>query len=150
MGEQRSGSAVRGWLVAIIGLVAAALLGWALMAIGAKRLEDARKIRAESEGRLMVAVDFAAREAMREAQDAQMAVNSSNWGEAGSRLSRVNELVTLMEQVAAEGERRAVGDVRNRLGEAQRSVGQQSKEAGQSVSALVTALDVLREKKTGQ
>jgi len=147
--EQRTNRGLPGWLVAIIGLIIAALLGWAMMAIGARRLEQAKKLRAESEGRLMAAVEFAAREATREAQDAQVALNHSNWGEVGTRLARVGELVTLMEQVAPESQSGAVRDIRSRLGDAQRLAGEQSKDAPQSLSALVAALDGLRRNRAG-
>jgi hypothetical protein len=136
-------------LVAIIGLVIAALVGWTMMAIGARRLEQAKKLRAESEGRLMAAVEFAAREATREAQDAQVAVNRSNWGEAGTGLDRVDGLVTLMEQVRPESQRGAVEDARGELGDAQRLVREQSRDAAESMNALVAALDKLRGQKAG-
>ncbi len=149
MSKQRTSRGPSGWLVAIVGLIIAALLGWAMMAIGARKLDQAKKLRAESEGRLMLAVEFAAREATREAQDAQVALNQSNWGEVGTRLAHVGELVALMEQVRPESQRGAVDDARGRLGDAQRLVGEQSKDAAQSLTALVTALDELRGPKAG-
>jgi len=139
-----------GWLIAVVGLLIAITLGWAMMAIGSRRLESANKIRSDSEGRLMIAVDFAAGEAMKSSQDAQVAINRNNWGQAGSGLARVNDLVTLMEQVAPEDRRSAVSDVRSSLSDAQKQVGSQSQDAVQAMNTLITKLDGLRDKKQGQ
>src|SRR5574340_634477 len=149
MGEQRKRGGPPGWLVAIVGLLGAGLLGWGMMAIGERKLEQARKMTAESEGRLMTAVAFAAQEGTQEAQAAQIAVTRSNWGEAGSKLARVGELVALMEQITPESQRGAVSDIRGKLGDAQRLVGEQSRDAGESLNALVGALDALGGRKAG-
>lgn len=147
-GQARS-NPMSGWLVAVIGLLIAVILGWAMMAIGAGRLEAAKKTRSDAEGRLLIALDYAAREAMREAQGAQVAINKDNLGEAATRLSRANDLVTLMEQVAPESMRSGVSDVRNSLSGAQQQVGARSQDAAQSVNTLITQLDGLTAKREG-
>jgi len=144
-GERPKRKPVPGWLVAAVGLLIAIILGWATMAIGSRRLEAAKQIRSESEGRMMIAVDFAAEDAMRTSQDAQVAISKSNWGQAGSALARVNNLVALMEQVAPEGKRSAIGDIRNSLSNAQQQVASQSQDAVQEINTLIAELDGLRE-----
>jgi hypothetical protein len=147
MGEQRESrqsSPLFGYLIAVIGLVIAVALGWAMMAIGARRLADAERVREQAEGRLLVAVSFAAREAVTQAQEARVSIIRSNWGDAQRRLSRVNELVTLLEQVAPDADREAVNQVRDRTGEVQRLVGEQSTDALSALDALITDLDGLR------
>jgi len=147
-GQARS-NPMFGWLIAVIGLLIAVILGWAMMAIGAGRLEAAKKTRSDAEGRLLIALDYAAREAMREAQGAQVAINKNNLGEAAARLSRANDLVTLMEQVAPESMRSEVNDVRNSLSEAQQQVGARSQDAAQTLNTLITQLDGLTAKREG-
>jgi len=144
-GAKRMSTGWLGLVIAVAGLVIAILLGWALMAIGANRLDQANKIRASAERRLMTAMGFAAEEAMRDAQQADIAIRRSNWGEAQTRLSRVNELVTLMEQIAPASRSTAVRRLRERLAEAQQLVGNQSEGATQVTDALVTDLDDLRQ-----
>jgi type II secretory pathway pseudopilin PulG len=150
MGEQRESrqsSPLFGYLIAVIGLVIAVALGWAMMAIGARRLADAERVREQAEGRLLVAVSFAAREAVTQAQEARVSIIRSNWGDAQRRLSRVNELVTLLEQVAPDADREAVNQVRDRTGEVQRLVGEQSTDALSALDTLITDLDRLRGRK---
>ncbi len=152
MGEQRESrqsSPLFGYLIAVIGLVIAVALGWAMMAIGARRLADAERVRRQAEGRLLVAVNFAAGEAVTQAQAARVSILASNWGDAQRRLSRVNEMVTLLEleQVAPDADREAVNRVRDRTGEVQRLVGEQSTDALSALDALITDLDGLREKR---
>ena len=150
MGEQRESrqsSPLLGYLIAVIGLVIAVALGWAMMAIGARRLADAERVREQAEGRLLVAVSFAAREAVTQAQEARVSIIRSNWGDAQRRLSRVNELVTLLEQVAPDADREAVNQVRDRTGEVQRLVGEQSTDALSALDTLITDLDGLRGRK---
>jgi hypothetical protein len=150
MGEQRESrqsSPLSGYLIAVIGLVIAVALGWAMMAIGARRLADAERVREQAEGRLLVAVSFAAREAVTQAQEARVSIIRSNWGDAQRRLSRVNELVTLLEQVAPDADREAVNQVRDRTGEVQRLVGEQSTDALSALDTLITDLDALRGKR---
>jgi hypothetical protein len=119
-----------------------------MMGIGARRLRDAERVRSGAEARLMAAVEFAVGEAISQAQEARLAINKNNWGEAQTRLSRANDLVTLIEQVAPEGKRSAVGQVRNRLNETQRLTGERSQDALASLDSLITDLDGLREKKS--
>jgi len=141
---RRAGSSASGYLIAVIGLALAIVLGWAMMKIGEKKLRDASKIQAEAEGRLAIAISFMAREAMRYNQEASISLNRSNWGEAQMSLLRVDELVTLMEQVAPEARLQAVKEVRHRLSEAQRLTEEQSGHAPQAVNALAAQLDELR------
>jgi hypothetical protein len=129
-----------------VGLLVAVLLGWAMMAIGARKLRDAAKLQADAESRLLIALDYAASQAMAQTQEARVSLNRDNWGEAQSRLDSVNELVTLMERVTPDRTRPDVDRLRDRLGEAQRLVGEQSKDALSALDSLITELDGLRKK----
>jgi len=135
-----------GWAIAVVGLLVAVLLGWAMMAIGARKLRDAAKLQADAESRLLIALDYAASQAMTQTQEARVSLNRDNWGEAQSRLDSVNELVTLMERVTPDRTRPDVDRLRDRLGEAQRLVGEQSKDALSALDSLITELDGLRKK----
>lgn len=143
-GAQRRTNPMLGIWIAVIGLLLALILGWTMMRIGAGRLAAAAKIRSDAEGRLMVAVEFAASEAVNQAQEARLSMSQGNWGEAQRRLSRVTGLVTLMEQVAPQSKMASVAQLRERLGEVQRLVAEQSRDALGSLDALVTQLDELR------
>jgi len=149
MGEVRprgQGGTRSGWAIAVVGLLVAVLLGWAMMAIGARKLRDAAKLQADAESRLLIALDYAASQAMAQTQEARVSLNRDNWGEAQSRLDSVNELVTLMERVTPDRTRPDVDRLRDRLGEAQRLVGEQSKDALSALDSLITELDGLRKK----
>ena len=132
------------WLIAVVGLLIAVVLGWAMMAIGSARMRRAGQIQATAEAKNAIALEFAAEQSVSWAQEARLALNKGNWGAAQTRLSRVNDLVTLMEQVAPEGSRQGVSQVRERLAEVQQLVGDQSKDSGAALDLLVTDIDALR------
>ena len=134
-----------GWMIAIIGLIIAILLGWALMSIGAARIKQAEQIRVAAESRLQIALSFAAKGAIDELRQARLALHNKNWGSAQTVLSRVEDHVTFMEQVAPEGKRKPVSEIRERIGELQRAVGEQSKDSVERLDALEAALDQLRQ-----
>lgn len=133
------------WMVAGLGLLLALALGWAMLAIGAARLRKADEIRTAAETKNRVALTYATNQAMGQAQEARMAVTRSNWGQAQTSLSRINDVVTLMEQVAPEDRRRDVAEARKQLAEAQRLAGQHSAKTVDAVDALTVTLDKLRQ-----
>ena len=135
---------VTGWLVAILGLLLAVLIGWAMMAIGARRVEQAEQVRQKAESRLLVALDSAVALAADEAKSVDDALLSSNWGSAGRRIPDLTNAVTLMDQVAPEGKRQQVDEVRELLSQLQGAIGDQSKDARDRLDAFRTALDGLR------
>lgn len=132
-------------MIAVIGLLIALVLGWAMIAIGAGKMRGAKQIQAGAEAKSAIAVEFAAEQSVAWAQEARLALNKGNWGAAQTRLARVNDLVTLMEQVAPEGKREAVSQVRDRLGEVQQLVGEQSKDSADALDLLATDIDGLRQ-----
>jgi hypothetical protein len=140
---------VTGWLVAILGLAVALILGWALISIGAGRIKRAEQTQREAESRLHIALDFAAGEALQGVRDTRVLLRNQNWGEGRSHLNRVNELVTLMEEVAPEGKQQAVRDIRDTLGRLQSAVGEQSKGAGEILDGLEGQIYELRQEMAG-
>ena len=135
---------VTGWLVAILGLVVAVLVGWAMMAIGARRVEQAEQVRQQAESRLLVALDFAVELAADEAKSVDDALLASNWGSAARRLAQVSNAVNLMAQVAPDSKQQQVDEVRELLSQLQGAIGDQSKDARDRLDAFRTALDGLR------
>ena len=142
--EKRRDPVVTGWIIAVVGLIIALLLGWVLMGIGARRLAQARR---EQEP-LRNAVSFMATEAAGAARGAATAVASDNWGEAQQRLTRVNEIVTGLERAKSNGNARQIEQVRRALGQAQTAVGERSRDAGDAVEGLVSALEDLQVKQS--
>lgn len=138
--SRRRNPVVTGWLVAIIGLLIAALMGWALMSVGARRIQQAEQTKVAAEAKLETALTFAAAGAVDELRRARLALHNNNWGSAQTVLSRVEDYVTLMEQVAPEGRRKAVADIRGAMGELQSAVGEQSKDAAERLDSLEAAL----------
>ena len=135
---------VTGWLVAVLGLVVAVLIGLAMMAIGAKRVEQAEQVRQQAESRLLVALDFAVELAADEAKSVDDALLASNWGSAARRLAQVSNAVNLMAQVAPDSKQQQVDEVRELLSQLQGAIGDQSKDARDRLDAFRTALDGLR------
>ena len=135
---------VTGWLVAIVGLLIAVLIGWVMMTIGAKRVESAEQMRKQAESRLLVALDFAVELASDEAKSVDDALLSSNWGSAARRLAQVSNAVNLMDQVAPESRQKQVDEVLELLSQLQGAIGDQSKDARDRLDAFRTALDGLR------
>ena len=135
---------VTGWLVAVVGLLIAVLIGWVMMTIGAKRVESAEQMRKQAESRLLVALDFAVELASDEAKSVDDALLSSNWGSAARRLAQVSNAVNLMDQVAPESRQKQVDEVLELLSQLQGAIGDQSKDARDRLDAFRTALDGLR------
>jgi len=135
---------VTGWLVAVVGLLIAVLIGWVMMTIGARRVESAEQIRQQAESRLLVALDFAVELASDEAKSVDDALLSSNWGSAARRLAQVSNAVNLMDQVAPESRQKQVDEVLELLSQLQGAIGDQSSDARDRLDAFRTALDGLR------
>jgi hypothetical protein len=135
----------KGWMVGVIGVIAAIILGSILMAVGSRRLENADRIRATAESKLMVAASFAAGDAIEQVRQARLALHNENWGNAQRVLSSVEDKVTLIEQVAPESKRKEVSELRTLMGDLQSVVNAQSGEASQKLDALEAALDKLKE-----
>jgi biopolymer transport protein ExbB/TolQ len=140
--EKRRNPVVVGWIIAVVGLIIAFLLGWALMGIGSSRLAEARR----EQQPLRNAVSFMATEALGAAREAAAAVASSNWGEAQQRLTRVNEIVTGLERAKSNENARQIEQVRRALGQAQTAVGEQDRSARDAVDRLIAALEALQVK----
>jgi hypothetical protein len=130
-------------MVAIAGLLAAVLVGWAMMSIGARRIDDAERVRVQAQSKLQIAVFFAAQEAIAKLREARLDLHNQNWGSAQMVLSRVEDHITFMEQVAADTRREEVSQIRNEIGELQRAVGEQSRDSMDRLDALEAALDDL-------
>jgi len=135
---------VTGWLVAVVGLLIAVLIGWVMMTIGARRVESAEQMRKQAESRLLVALDFAVELASDEAKSVDDALLSSNWGSAARRLAQVSNAVNLMDQVAPESRQKQVDEVLELLSQLQGAIGDQSSDARDRLDAFRTALDGLR------
>ncbi len=143
--RQGPSSAAKGWMVGLIGVAIAILLGYLLIWIGSRKLEQANNIRATSESKLQLAVSFAAGEAIDQLRQARLALHSNNWGSAQSALSGVEDKVTLIEQVAPDSMKDDVGNVRQLMGDLQNAVTQQSSEASTKLDSLEAALDKMKQ-----
>ena len=135
----------KAWLVGVVGVAIAILLGWILIAIGGHRIKKAEEIRVASEAKLQIAVSYAADEAIEELRKARLALGNQNWGSAQTTLSTVGTRIKLMNDVAPEGDRGAVNDVQQQLDDLQTAVGQQASDAPQKLDTLEAALDKLRQ-----
>lgn len=135
---------VTGWMVAIVGLLIAVLIGGVMIKIGANRVESAEQIRQQAESRLLVALDFAVELAADEAKSVDDALLASNWGSAARRLAQVSNAVNLMDQVASDSKQQQVDEVREMLSQLQGAIGDQSKDARDRLDVFRTALDGLK------
>jgi len=137
------GPVAKGWLVAVIGVVIAVLLGWALMAIGSNRIKQAEQVKVAAESRLNVALSFVAAEAIDELRQARLALHSKNWGSAQMTLSGVEDKVTFLRRIAPDRRKDEVSAVADQLAELQKAAGEQSKDVMERVDALEAALDAM-------
>jgi hypothetical protein len=137
--------AFKGWMVGVIGVLAAILLGSIMMAIGSGRINKAEQIRVAAESKMDIAVSFAAADAIEQVRQARLALHSSNWGSAQRLLSAVEDRITLIEQVAPDGKRKQVSELRSLMGDLQTSVGAQSGDASKQLDNLEAALDKIRQ-----
>jgi hypothetical protein len=135
----------KGWLVGVIGVVIAIILGWALIAIGSAKIRKAEGIRVASEAKLRIAVAYAANEAIEELRQARLALGNQNWGSAQTTLSQVGTRVKLINDVAPDSETDRVNEIQQLLDDLQAAVGQQSADASQKLDALEAALDKMRQ-----
>ena len=137
------GPVAKGWLVGVIGVAIAVLLGWALMAIGSNRIKQAEQVRVAAESRLNVALSFVAEEAVDELRQARLALHNKNWGRAQMTLSGVEDKVTFLRQVAPDGRKDEASAVADQLAELQKAAGEQSKDALERLDALEVALHAM-------
>jgi hypothetical protein len=141
------GPVAKGWLVGVIGVVIAVLLGWVLMAIGSNRIKQAEQVRVAAESRLNVALSFVAVEAIDELRQARLALHNKNWGSAQTTLSGVEDKVTFLRQIAPDERKNEVSAVADQLAEVQKAAGEQSKDVMERVDALEAALDAMTQAK---
>jgi hypothetical protein len=134
-----------GWMVAIIGILLAALLGWALMSVGAGRIARAEEVRAEAELRLQSALTPVTEEAYTQAQVVDRALRRDNWGDASRELSRLDRLADLMEQISPQEKQRTVAQLRSSLEELHSAFDKRSDKARDVLDSIMLSLDELRE-----
>jgi len=135
----------RAWTTGVVLIIIAIVIGWALIAIGARRITNAKQIQTASESKLAIAVSYVAGEAMSQLRDARLAINKNNWGSAQIILSQVAEKVALMRQVAPTDEVDAVQRISDQLTRLQKSADEQSKDTIQQLDALETSFDALHQ-----
>jgi len=135
----------KGWLVGVIGVVIAIILGWALIAIGSGKIRKAEEIRVAAEHKLDAAVSVAAEDGMTELRQARLSVNNRNWGSAQTTMMKVDGRVRLIQQVAPERRKKDADEVRQLMDDLLEAVSAQSADASQKVDALEAALDKIRE-----
>ncbi len=136
---------VKGWLVGVIAIAIAVLLGWALMAVGSARIREAAQIKATAESKLDIALSFVAGEAVEEIRQARLALHNKNWGSAQMALSRVEDKITMMGQVAPDGRKAEIDQLRSELTELQQAISDQARNTAERLDAMEAALDALRE-----
>lgn len=142
--KRAMGPAAKGWLIGAIGIVLALVLGWALMSIGSVRIREAAQVKATAESKLEIAVSSIAGDAIDELRKARLALHGNNWGSAGTTLSRIEDKITVMGQVAPGDRKPEIDALRSQLTELQQAVSDQSKNAAEQLDALEAALDALR------
>jgi hypothetical protein len=135
----------KGWMVGVIGVIVAIILGSILIAIGSNRIKKAEQIRVTAESKLGVAVSFAAEDAIEQVRQARLALHNENWGSAQRILSSVEDKVTLIEQVAPDRKRNEVSELRTLMGDLQSAVSAQSGDASSKLDAMEAALDKLKQ-----
>jgi hypothetical protein len=131
------------WMVAIIGLAIAVVLGWAMMNIGGRRIREAEKLKVATESKLNVAVSFAAREAMEELRRGRLAIRSQNWGSAQTILSEVKSCVGFMVDVAPEDRAQHVRAIADAVEALQGAAAEQAGDTLDRLDALEADLDKL-------
>ena len=137
------GPVAKGWLVGVIGVAIAVLLGWVLMGIGSNRIKQAEQVKVAAESRLNVALSFVAGDAIDELRQARLALHNKNWGSAQMTLSGVEDKVTFLRQIAPEGRKDEVSAAADQLAELQKAAGEQAKDVMERVDALEAALDAM-------
>jgi len=137
------GPVAKGWLVGVIGVLIAVLLGWVLMTIGSNRIKQAEQVKVAAESRLNVALSFVAVDAIDELRQARLALHNKNWGSAQMTLSGVEDKVTFLRQIAPDERKNEVSAVADQLAELQKAAGEQSKDVMERVDALEAALDAM-------
>jgi hypothetical protein len=135
----------KGWLVGVIGVAIAIMLGWALIGIGSRKIATAQQMRKAAEAKLDAAVAFAAEDAMAELRQARLSVSGQNWGSAQTILMKVDGRIRLIQQVAPDRRKKDADQVRGLMDDLMGAVSAQSAEASQKVDALEAALDRMRQ-----
>lgn len=135
--------AAKGWLVGAIGVALALVLGWILMSIGSARIREAAQVKATAESKLEIAVSFVAADAVDEIRKARLALHNNNWGSAATTLSRAEDKITVMGQIAASGRKGEIDTLRGELAELQQAVSDQSKDTTERLDALEASLAAL-------
>jgi len=145
IGVKRGMNAIaKAWIIGVIAILIAVLLGWALMAIGSRRIQSAEQIRVAAESKLDIALTFAAEEAIDELRQARLALHNKNWGSAQSVLSSVEDKITFMERMASEKRKGDIARIREQIGELQRAVSEEAKNTMERIDALEASLDSTR------
>ena len=134
---------VTGWMVAIVGLAIAALLGWATMSIGRARIVEAKDMQQQLDTRLYAMLDDIAKEANLQANAVDRHLRNSNWGEAQRELSAVAKYVGMMEQIALDGRDQGVRQVRESFDELDRAVREQSNDARERLDTFRQDLETV-------
>lgn len=132
-----------GWMVAIVGLAIAGLLGWATMSIGRARIVEAKDMQQQLDTRLYAMLDDIAEEANLQANAVDREIRNSNWGAAQRELSGVGKCVGMMEQVALEGRDQGVRQARESFDELDRAVREQSSDARERLDAFRQDLEAV-------
>ena len=127
--QSKRNPVLTGWMVAIVGLAIAALLGWATMSIGRARIVEAKDMQQQLDTRLYAMLDDIAEEANLQANAVDREIRNSNWGAAQRELSGVAKCVGMMEQIALDGRDEGVRQVRESFDELDRAVREQSSDA---------------------
>ena len=137
------GPVAKGWLVGVIGVAIALLLGWVLMGIGSNRIKQAEQVKVAAESRLNVAVSFVAGDAIEGLRLARLALHNKNWGSAQMTLSAVEDKVTFLGQIAPEDRKGEVSAAADQLAELQKATAEQSKDVMERVDALEAVLHAM-------
>jgi hypothetical protein len=134
---------VTGWMVAIVGLAIAALLGWATMSIGRARIVEAKDMQQQLDTRLYAMLDDIAEEANLQANAVDREIRNSNWGAAQRELSGVGKCVGMMEQIALDGRDEGVTRARESFDELDRAVREQNTDARERLDAFRQDLEAV-------
>jgi hypothetical protein len=143
--RRRPSPIAKAWLVGVIGVAIAVVLGWALIGIGSRKIGSAEQTRKAAEAKLDAAVAFAAEDAMAELRQARLSVNNRNWGSAQTILMKVDGRIRLIQQVAPDRRKKDADQVGGLMDDLMAAVSAQSGDASQKVDALEAALDKMRQ-----
>jgi len=141
---RRRNPVVTGWMVVIIGLLVAVLIGWIMMSLAARKMQEA----SQAEKRLQGEVEFWTIRAKEDLLAVQEQLSKGNWGVAAEQpLPRLRESVDSIKRVAPSSKGGLVEQVYRKLDELEDAVQRQSGDATDRLIELQSALDRLIEKK---